>query len=316
MGLTAKIVVFAMALTAWGGAGLRAQEAAEVPDAAAPSGQNAVAKAPLSAQDVAARMEEKGKERALALRAFEASRVYHLEYRGFGGNKEADMKVRMNFRAPATKTFTVISQNGSKFIIEHVFDKLLQSEQEAVDDQNRQATALTLENYDFALAGYEVQPDGTHSYVLDVKPRSRNKFLYVGKIWVNADDFAVTRIEAAPAKSPSFWIKKTEIEHRYIKVGDFWLPSQNRSESQIRLGGRALLTIDYNDYHITSGAPPGTTDRAATSSASNATQNGTQDRTQDRPGDRSSQKAKKNIRSHRQFGASDAALADALSIPK
>ena len=36
-----------------------------------------------------------------------------------------------------------------------------------------------------------------------------------------------------------------------MKVGDFWLPARNRSISTIRLGGRAELTIDYNDYEIT-----------------------------------------------------------------
>jgi hypothetical protein len=300
MRLHAKVFVFAIVLSVWGAANLRAGEPAADPSVA-----------PLTAQEVAARMEAKGRERALALRAFEASRVYHLEYWGFGGNKEAELKVRMNFRAPATKTFKVISQDGSKFIIEHVFNRLLQSEQEALDDQNRQATALTLENYEFSLSGYEEQADGGHAYVLDVKPRNKNKFLYVGKIWVNAQDFAVERIEAEPAKSPSFWIKKTQIEHRYIKVGNFWLPAQNRSESQIRLGGRALLTIDYNDYRITSATTPGTADQAATTSSP--------DRSQDRPGDGyGAQKTKKSNKTnpHRQFGASDAALADALNIPK
>jgi hypothetical protein len=33
------------------------------------------------------------------------------------------------------------------------------------------------------------------------------------------------------------------------------------------LGGRALLTIDYNDYRITSATPPGTADQVATSSS-------------------------------------------------
>jgi hypothetical protein len=260
-----RSVVVAIALLCCARINVRAQAPEESNSRSASSSSSASAL--LTAQQVAARVEERGRERALALRAFEASRVYRLEYRGIGGNKEAEMKVRMNFRAPATKTFTVISEDGSKFIIEHVFNKLLQSEQEALDDQNRQAVALTLENYEFALAGYEEQADGTHAYVLDVKPRNKNKFLYVGKIWVNAEDFAVTRIEAAPAKSPSFWIKKTQIEHRYIKVGNFWLPAQNRSESQIRLGGRALLTIDYNDYRITSASPPGTGDQVATSSS-------------------------------------------------
>lgn len=254
--------------------------------------------APLTAEQVAARMEEKGRERAQALRDFEASRIYHLDYHGFGGNKEAEMVVRMTFHSPDTKSFKVVSQEGSSFIIEHVFQKLLESEKEALDNQNRQATALTRENYNFTLSGYQQEPDGSHVYVLNVKPRSRNKFLYEGTIWVNAEDFAVTRIEAVPAKTPSFWIKKTQIEHLYIKVGDFWLPARNRTDSQIRLGGRALLTIDYNDYRINSVVSPPAADSASSALESPK-----------------SRKIAKNHRS-RQFGVSDAALADALSIPR
>jgi hypothetical protein len=47
-----------------------------------------------------------------------------------------------------------------------------------------------------------------------VEPRRENKFLYRGEICVNAEDFAVESIDAEPAKNPSFWIKKTRIEHR------------------------------------------------------------------------------------------------------
>jgi hypothetical protein len=63
------------------------------------------------------------------------------------------------------------------------------------------------------------------------------------------------RIEGEPAKNPSFWIKKTEVKHRYIKVNDFWLPAENRTESVIRLGGKATLSIEYKDYKITKAAP-------------------------------------------------------------
>ena len=63
-------------------------------------------------------------------------------------------------------------------------------------------------------------------------------------------DFAICRIEAEPAQNPSFWIKRTEIHHTYLKVGDFWLPSDNRSVSSLRLGGLATLTIRYEDYKI------------------------------------------------------------------
>jgi ribonuclease HI len=72
---------------------------------------------------------------------------------------------------------------------------------------------------------------------------------------VDAKDFAVVRIEAEPAKNPSLWIKKTEVRHRYVKVNDFWLPAENRTESVIRLGGQAVLSIEYQDYKITKARP-------------------------------------------------------------
>jgi ribonuclease HI len=74
--------------------------------------------------------------------------------------------------------------------------------------------------------------------------------LYRGRVWVDDKDFAVCRIEAEPAKNPSFWIRKTAIRHTYEKVGEFWLPVENQSVSDTRLDGRATLTIKYTDYEI------------------------------------------------------------------
>ncbi|HEX4605977.1 MAG TPA: hypothetical protein VH724_18390 [Candidatus Angelobacter sp.] len=215
--------------------------------------QNDRQPAPLTAAQVAARMEEKNQERARALGEFAGSRIYRMEYRGFSGNKDAEMTVEMSFLPPASKKFKVVSQSGSKLIIDHVFKKLLQSEQEAMDEENRRRTALTGENYEFALVREE-QRSGGNCYVLSVTPRNRNKFLYQGTIWVNARDFAVTHIEAEPARSPSFWIKKTDIAHDYTKVGDFWLPARNRTVSQVRFGGHAILSIEYTSYKFVSGA--------------------------------------------------------------
>jgi hypothetical protein len=72
---------------------------------------------------------------------------------------------------------------------------------------------------------------------------------------VDAEDFAVVRIEAAPAKNPSFWTKETRIEQAYAKIGEFWLPISNRSSTTVRLGGHADFTIDYRDYQITAATP-------------------------------------------------------------
>jgi hypothetical protein len=58
-------------------------------------------------------------------------------------------------------------------------------------------------------------------------------------------------MQGEPAKNPSFWVSHTEIEYRWAKIGGFWLPAHNESETQVRMGGKAILTIDYTDYQIT-----------------------------------------------------------------
>src|SRR5215469_6647859 len=218
-----------------------------------PAASNA-ATAPLSVDEVARKLQEKNRERTEALREFQGTRIYRMEYRGFPSDREAEMMVNMSYRFPDKKEFTIVSQSGSNFLINHVFKKLLEGEEEAADQENQRRTAVSLENYDFQMFDYQNAPSGAR-YILEVTPKSKNKFLYRGKIWVDAKDFAVTQIEAEPAKNPSFWIKKTEIEHRYVKVDDFWLPAENHSESLIRLGGHATLTIEYKNYKILAAGP-------------------------------------------------------------
>jgi hypothetical protein len=164
------------------------------------------------------------------------------------------MAVKVKYSAPRSKEFTVESASGSKLLIDRVLKKLLEAEKEALDEEVQRRSALNRDNYDFTLVGFEDTAFGP-MYVLVVEPKKKDKFLYRGRIWVDASDFAVTRLVAEPAKNPSFWTKKSEIEQEYRKVDDFWLPERNHSLSSIRLGGRADLTIEYNDYQITSAAP-------------------------------------------------------------
>lgn len=187
--------------------------------------------------------------RSAELRALEGKRWYHLEYHGLFGGKEAAMEVLATYNAPDQHQFTVISQSGSKLLLNRVLLKLLDSEKDAFKD--RKQVELSPQNYKFTLVDTEKIPDGNTCYVLAVKPRKENKFLYAGKIWVDAGDFAVVRMEGEPAKSPSFWIRDTEIDSKWEKIGGFWLIAQNHSVSHIRLGGAATLTIDYGDYQIT-----------------------------------------------------------------
>jgi hypothetical protein len=210
--------------------------------------------APLNTEQVVTNLVQKNLERAQALMSYEGTRVYRLEYHGFPGSRDAEMVVDVKYHAPATKEFTVRSETGSKLLIERVFKKLLQSEKEALAEENQKRTALNPDNYLFTMAGYELMTDGP-VYILLVEPRVKNKFVYRGRIWVDGNDFAVKRIEGEPAKNPSFWTKDTKIEQIYGKVNDFWLPAMNRSASTIRLGGRASFSIEYKDYQITAATP-------------------------------------------------------------
>jgi hypothetical protein len=204
----------------------------------------------LNSEQVVQRLAANDAERARQLRDFEARRQYTLDYIGFPSSRSAEMSVKVSYRAPGTKEFAVLAESGSKFILTHVFRKLLESEQESSgDEKNRGEVALTPDNYRLALRGCEVD-DGRELYVMDVEPLRNGKFLYRGTVWIDAQDFAVTRIDAEPAKNPSIWIKRSQIHHRYQKIGKFYLPSLNETVTDVRLGGKAVLTIHYQDYKL------------------------------------------------------------------
>lgn len=205
----------------------------------------------LSAEQVVDRLVQRNLERARLLGAYQGTRIYKLEYRGFPGTRSAEMMVDVEYRSPGTKKFTIRSEKGSKLIIDRVFKRMLESEKEAQTTENQSRVALNPTNYRFALVGYENGPNGP-AFVLSADPRTDNKLLFRGRVWVDAQDFAVVRVEATPAKNPSFWMKETKIQQVYARVGEFWLPLSNSSSSVIRLGGHAEFTIQYRDYQITS----------------------------------------------------------------
>jgi hypothetical protein len=182
-----------------------------------------------------------------ALKHYKTLRHYQVEYRGFSSTVKAWMNVEVNYDAAAGKSFRIVSQSGSKFLLEKVLKRAVDSEKEAGRD--RSSNALTGANYRFALAGTD-NLQGRPAYVLQVEPLVPSKFLYRGKIWIDGADFAVIQMDVQPAKNPSFWIAQTLIHTSFAKVQGFWLPQQNRSETRVRIGGTAVFTIDYGSYQF------------------------------------------------------------------
>lgn len=160
------------------------------------------------------------------------------------------MVVRAEYEAPNKKVFTIVSESGSDTVRSRVFKKLLEAEQESMREENQQRSAITPQNYTFQLTDFQ-KIGGNEVYVLEAQPLTKNKFLFRGRIWVDAKDFAIAQVEGEPAVNPSWWTVKTDFKRSYQKLGSFWLPESNESKTKVRVLGSAVLTIKYGEYQIT-----------------------------------------------------------------
>src|SRR5262249_33106113 len=139
-----------------------------------------------------------------------------------------EMQVEATYFAPNEKKFKIVSENGSKLLIRRVLLKLLQSEHDAQEEQNRKALEISPANYTFTLESIQHTPSGDF-YILNVQPKSKSKFVYKGKIWLDAADFALARMDGVPATNPSFWVSHVEVQYQWARIEGFWLPIHNHS---------------------------------------------------------------------------------------
>jgi outer membrane lipoprotein-sorting protein len=65
----------------------------------------------------------------------------------------------------------------------------------------RERSRIIPENYAFEMLGIE-HVDGRLAYLVAIAPKTPNKYVMRGRIWIDAEDYAVVRIEGTPAKNP------------------------------------------------------------------------------------------------------------------
>jgi outer membrane lipoprotein-sorting protein len=215
-----------------------------------------------SAQDVVAKMMQFDAQRQAELTGYTATR----RYVAVNKNRHAEMTVHVECASDGSKQFTVLSEQGSGSIRKHVFQKLLSEETEASRRGTRTSTRLIPANYEFQTVGQETLETGP-AYVLAVLAKTPNKYLINGKIWVDAKDYSIVRIEGQPARNPSFWVHDVHFVHTYQKVGQFWFGSSTDTTSQIRIFGESELTIENTDYQL---SPPDTSKTASIALGSKA----------------------------------------------
>lgn len=183
---------------------------------------------------------------------FSPLRHYHLEVRGLA----TDMHVQITYTAGPGKSLQVIDESGSHLLLTQVLEKLIECEQ---IDSAQSMAALTPFNYNFTFDG-ESGIGRQRMYVFSVEPKAKSNppylqrlehnLLFRGKVWIDAKDFTVLRLEAQPATNPSFWRIATAALRARERRGGIRPPQTIRTDSKMRIGGNAVLTIDYVDYRF------------------------------------------------------------------
>ncbi len=212
---------------------------------AAPSGYTAPVR--LTGDDIIARMLERSRLRNEQLQGYSAVRTY--EIRNIQGKLAAQAVVRVDYQAPDKKTFNKTSEEGSAIVRHLVFDRLIQSESETSSGREHHDSAITTANYTFTLEE-EVEVGPYHCFVLEASPKRKDKYLFEGKIWIDAEDFAIVKIAGHPAKRPSFWVNRADFVRQYQRINGFWLPCRDETSVEVKMYGRRVFTVDHQQYVI------------------------------------------------------------------
>ena len=198
-----------------------------------------------SAEEIVTRMAVHDLARQSSIEGYAGMRRYILENQKF--HKRAEMLVQVQGDKDGTKHFKVVSEDGWKAAHSHVLHKMLESEAETSQPEKRAGARLNSENYDFSLIGTELMT-GRTAYVLEVRPKRSERYLFEGRIWVDAEDYALVRAEGKPAKKPSFWTKSIQFVQVYQKSGPVWFPLSTQSVTEAHLFGTTDVSIEYFGY--------------------------------------------------------------------
>ena len=156
------------------------------------------------------------------------------------GKTLAEEVAVMEYTAPGTEIFTAISEKGSGFIRQRVFERLMKDEEKRAGAKKDPDSLITPENYTLDIIGKD-RIDSSDCLIVHAIPIRKETDLFEGKIWIDSQDFAIVKITRHLAKSPSFWIKHVDFVRDYQKIDRFWLLSREKAVSAVRIYGKGCL---------------------------------------------------------------------------
>lgn len=192
---------------------------------------------------IVSRMMAVHQENQARSRAYTVKRDYQLLDKQ--EQPKAQVIATITYLPPNQKQYNIESNSGG--IGGKVLRDLVQKEAEPTKEPQRRE--LSPQNYDFQFAGQEMV-DGRNCYVLQLNPRREEKDLIRGKIWVDAADYRIHRIEGNPVKSPSWWIRDLHILMTFASVDGMWLHTFTYAVAEVRFKGKYVMEsrdVEYRD---------------------------------------------------------------------
>jgi hypothetical protein len=200
--------------------------------------------APPDANNIVERMLRAQQENKARARSFTVKRGYRL----FDKQEQEKAHVVANITVlpPDGKEYQIESSSGG--MGEKVLRDVLSKETEPPHDAHRKE--LSSENYAFQLLGEETL-DGRRCFLLSMNPRREEKDLLRGKIWVDAENYNIRRVEGSPAKNPSWWIHDLHILMSFAEVDGMWLRTFTQAVANVRFKGRYVMESRDLEYRFT-----------------------------------------------------------------
>jgi hypothetical protein len=181
-------------------------------------------------------LEDAGRQNLAQSRPYQVMRKYKV-FRDDSKQPASEVVAQITFVPPDTKTYKITQAWGSS-IGERIVRQLLDRETESA--KKRQESEIDRANYDFVFLREE-RFGVDDEYVLQIVPKRKEKHLIYGQIWVDASTFRIRRLEGAPARNPSIWIKDVHITLQFAGLNGMWVPISFDAVATVRLLGQYTL---------------------------------------------------------------------------
>jgi hypothetical protein len=208
----------------------------------------------ISDQEIVKRIDAAVYERNNALARYTAQEQYDI-YRNGEVNPSAQMTLQTVYSYSGDKAYTLTSQSGSQFLRTVVLDKILSEEREMAKVSIRESGWITSANYEMRPQRGIVAMNGRECLIVDLKPRRKSPHLFNGKIWVDASDFSVLRIEGVLSQSLSIFTGQTTVTRDYGRMDGFSMATHTEARTRSFLLGETVMKINYTGYQIQHGTP-------------------------------------------------------------